>query len=629
MENTPVSGCYNHLLKMKTQNPRNHPLIRQIVSAIALGVGVILALVIIFTLAILVFFSGRILPGVSLNGEPLGGMRPTQAAQVIATTYSFPQSGHILLQDNGNTWMVTPVQLGVSLDAEASAQNAMMIGRSGSLITRVTDTFATVLFGYSASPAFRFDESAALQYLLPLATQINQPVKDAGLKIEGAEVLITQGQPGRALDLSASLASISTQIRSMQDGIVILTVVEEQPKILDLSQQGELVKEILSQPLSLVLPSGQSNSTGPWAIEPVDLAKILAFTEVEENGSTKVVIEVNRPMMIGYLQSIETEVALTSENARFIFNDDTRQLDLYQPAVFGRALDIDKTITAINTAVSSGNHSVELQLTLTQPAITNDATATELGITELVSVQTTYFRGSSADRVHNIEVAAERFKGLLIAPGQEVSMSDILGNISLDNGYAEAPIILGDQTIQGVGGGICQVSTTLFRTALYAGFPITERHAHSYRVGYYEQTSNGHSSSLAGMDATVFVPLVDFKFVNDTPNWLLMETYINTSNYSLTWKFYSTSDGRQVSITTPEITNVKPHGDPIYVENSDLAAGETKQVEYAADGASASFDRVVTRGGEVIISDHFYTKYEPWQAVFEYGPGTEGMPPSD
>jgi vancomycin resistance protein YoaR len=614
---------------MNAQTPRNQPLIKQILSAIVLGLGTILVLVLLFSFTILVFYSGRVLPGVTLNGESLGGLTADQAAQAISTTYSFPQTGHIVLQDNESNWIVTPAQLGVSLDAAASAQNALLVGRTGSLSTRVTDTLAAVFFGYSASPTFRFDEDAALNYLLPLTSQINQPVKDAGLQIEGAEVVITQGQPGRALDLAASLENISTQVRSMQDGVVMLTVVEEQPKILDLSQQGELVKEILSQPFTLALPSGQSEPTGPWTLEPVELAKILTFTEVEQDGATKIVIEVNHPMMIGYLQSIETQVALGAANARFIFNDDTHQLDLYDHAIIGRTLDIENTITAINQAIAAGKHSVDLQLQLTQPAVTDTATAAELGITELVSSQTTYFRGSSADRVHNIETAAERFKGLLIAPGQEVSMSDILGNISLDNGYAEAPIILGDETIQGVGGGICQVSTTLFRTVLYAGFPVTERHAHSYRVGYYEQTASGHSSSLAGMDATVFVPLVDFKFVNDTPYWLLMETWINTSNYSLTWKFYSTSDGRQVSITTPEISNVKTPGDTIYVENSDLAAGETHHAEYAADGATVTFDRTVTRGGEVIISEHFYTKYEPWQAVIEYGPGTEGMPPAN
>jgi vancomycin resistance protein YoaR len=611
---------------MEPKKPLKSTWPRQILSAILLGMGVIFLLTTIFTLAILGIYHNRVLPGVTLNGNPLSGMTYDEAAGVISSSYSFPQSGHIILKDGENNWTVTPVQLGVSLNADASAQNALMVGRSGSLFTRITDTFAAVFFGYSASPTFLFDENAALQYLTNLAGQIDQPLKNAGLKIESSEVITTQGQPGRALDIPASLANISSQVRKMQDGVVVLTIIEEQPEILDVSQQGEQVKEMLSQPLVLTLPSEQSNSAGPWTVDPVDLAKTLTFTQVADGGTTKIAVMVNRPVMAGYLNTIKNEVDLQPQNARFIFNDDTRQLDLYKPAVIGRALDIDKSVTAINEALLQGSHAAELQLTLTQPAVSDTSKASELGITELVEQQVTYFRGSSSERVQNIQTGAERFKGLLIAPGEEVSMSDILGDISLDNGYAEAPIILDDQTIQGVGGGICQVSTTLFRTALHAGFPINERHAHSYRVGYYEQTASGHDSGLAGMDATVFVPIVDLKFTNDTTYWLLMETYVNTSEYRLTWKFYSTSDGREVSISTPEMTDIVEPPDPLYRENPDLPTGVKKQVEYAADGATVSFDRTVSRDGEVIDNNHFVTHYEVWQAVYEYGPGTEGIP---
>ena len=142
-------------------------------------------------------------------------------------------------------------------------------------------------------------------------------------------------------------------------------------------------------------------------------------------------------------------------------------------------------------------------------------------------------------------------------------MSDALGDVSLDNGYAEALIILGDRTIQGVGGGVCQVSTTLFRTVFFGGFPVVERHPHAYRVGYYEQTSGGgHDANLAGLDATVFVPVVDFKFTNDTSNWLLMETYLNAAARRLTWKFYSTSDGRSVSWDTTGTQNTVEPPEP-------------------------------------------------------------------
>jgi vancomycin resistance protein YoaR len=177
-----------------------------------------------------------------------------------------------------------------------------------------------------------------------------------------------------------------------------------------------------------------------------------------------------------------------------------------------------------------------------------------------------------------------------------------------------------------VGGGVCQVSTTLFRTVYFAGYPILERYAHAYRVGYYEQTSGGRDQNLAGLDATVFVPLVDFKFKNDTPYWLLMETYVN-SNQSLTWKFYSTKDGRVVNHTTTGPTNTIEAPDPLYRENPELEKGKIEQVDWEAEGATVVVKRTVTRGGVVLYNDTFTTVYQPWRAIYEYGPGTEGMPP--
>jgi len=258
-----------------------------------------------------------------------------------------------------------------------------------------------------------------------------------------------------------------------------------------------------------------------------------------------------------------------------------------------------------------------------QPAVGNDATAESLGITGLVSQQSTYFRGSSSERIQNIKAASDRFKGLLVAPGQVFSMADILGDISLENGFAEALIISNGRTITGVGGGVCQVSTTLFRTAFFAGYPIVARTPHAYRVGYYEQTQYGHDPNLAGLDATVYVPLVDFKFTNDTPYWLLMETYVNVGAHRLTWKFYSTSDGRSVEWHTTGPQDVVPAPDPLFQENPDLQKGEMKQVDWAADGANVTVTRIVWRGGQVLYNDTISTHYEAWQAVCEFGPGTD------
>jgi vancomycin resistance protein YoaR len=201
-------------------------------------------------------------------------------------------------------------------------------------------------------------------------------------------------------------------------------------------------------------------------------------------------------------------------------------------------------------------------------------------------------------------------------------MADVLGDVSLDTGYSEALIIFGDRTIKGVGGGVCQVSTTLFRTAFFGGYQIDERWFHAYRVGYYEQTaSGGHDENLAGLDATVFAPQVDFRFTNDTPYWLLMETYVGAS--SLTWKFYSTSDGRTVDWDTSGLQNIIEPPDPLYEENSELSQGEIKQIDWAVDGADVSVTRRVYRDNVLIYDDIFNTHYLPWQAKYQYGPGTE------
>ena len=209
-------------------------------------------------------------------------------------------------------------------------------------------------------------------------------------------------------------------------------------------------------------------------------------------------------------------------------------------------------------------------------------------------------------------------------------MAEQLGDVNLDEGYAEAWIILGDRTIKGVGGGVCQVSTTLFRTVFNAGYPVVERHPHAYRVGYYEQRSDGsHNSKLAGLDATVYVPVVDFKFTNDSDHWLLMETYVYEGYRQLLWRFYSTSDGRTVDWSTSGLKNKKDPPDPIYEENPDLAKGEIKQVDWAVEGGTVTITRDVYRDGQKLWQDIFKTKYQPWAAVCQYGPGTKNYPPEN
>jgi len=351
---------------------------------------------------------------------------------------------------------------------------------------------------------------------------------------------------------------------------------------------------------------------------------MIAVNVVENNGKSEMQVGLDLAAMRQSLNELKTYVDRQPANARFVFNEATSRIEPIAASTTGRLLDVEASITAINEALMHGEHTVALVVGEQKPAVADTATGTELGITQLIQKQTTYFYGSSDARIQNIVAGAAPYHGLLIAPGQTFSMGSELGDVSLENGFAEALIIYGGRTIKGVGGGICQVSTTLFRTVFNAGFPVVERTPHAYRVSYYEKDAgNNIDPNLAGMDATVYFPLVDFKFTNDTPYWLLMETFVDVGARTITWKLYSTPDGRSVTWETTGPTNVVPAPAPVFEENPDLKAEQIKQVDYAAQGADVNVTRTVWLNGQIRFADQFQTHYQPWAAVCQYGPGTE------
>lgn len=571
-------------------------------------------------------YAGRIYPGVSIAGIDLGGKRQNEAAVSITEWIEYPVRGRILLRDGERSWMVSPQEMGLYLDADSTARRAIEVGRKG-LLQRLEEQFSSLFSGYELSPTLVFDQRVAYQYLSNLKSQIDQAVVEAQIFLEGTDVVVRSGQNGRSLNTDATMDALINQIGSLQDGVVDMKVDDIPAIIIDASEQADVARNILSQPLTLTLPEGQPDEKGPWVIQPIDLAAMLRFERVITETSEQYQVTLNGDSMRAFLAELAPSLLLNPENTRFIFNDESHQLEVMQPAVIGRRLDIEASVSSIQQHTISGEHSIPLEFEFTSPAITDQSSAEELGIRELVSSETTYFYGSDTARIQNIAAAAARFHGIMVSPGSTFSTSDALGDISLDNGYAEAWIIYDNQTIKGVGGGVCQVSTTLFRTAFFGGYPIVERHPHAYRVYYYEQTREGRNNPLlAGLDATVYVPVVDFKFTNDTPYWLLMETYVDPGARYITWKFYSTSDGRTVEWKTTGPENIVEEPEAVYKENPELEKGEIKQVDWGVEGADVTVTRTVERDGNVYFKDTITTHYKPWRDVYEYGPGTEDIP---
>jgi len=231
---------------------------------------------------------------------------------------------------------------------------------------------------------------------------------------------------------------------------------------------------------------------------------------------------------------------------------------------------------------------------------------------KLISEGQSGFWGSKAARVQNIRVATSRFNGVVAPAGEVFSFVGSLGPVNVANGYSESLVIYGDRTLLGPGGGVCQVSTTFFRAAFWGGFPIIERHPHSYRIAYYEPP--------LGLDAAVFSPVVDVKFLNDTDTPILILTECDEANAKLYFRFYGKPTGRQVTLEGPITSNPVPAGEPIYEQDPTLAPGERVQVETAHDGLDVTLYRVVKQGDTILSKDKFFSRYMPWPARYLVGP---------
>lgn len=256
---------------------------------------------------------------------------------------------------------------------------------------------------------------------------------------------------------------------------------------------------------------------------------------------------------------------------------------------------------------------INLKDEVIKPEITL-AEANNNGIEELIGEGFSDYTGSIPSRIHNITLAASKFNGVLIPKGKEFSFVNIIGDISSNTGYQPAYVIQNGKTVLGDGGGVCQVSTTVFRAALNSGLPITERYAHAYRVSYYE------NDSKPGLDATIFSPSVDFKFKNDTQADILIQTEINSETNVLSFKFYGKRDDRKVEISPVTLWDVAPPPEPSYEDDPTMPSGQIKQVDFPAWGGKAKFTYRVTKG-KTITEETYMSSYRPWRAVFLRGTG--------
>lgn len=309
------------------------------------------------------------------------------------------------------------------------------------------------------------------------------------------------------------------------------------------------------------------------------------------------------------------------------YDPETLLVKEFSPPLEGRSLDQDATTASIIAAVTSlesadetpdddtKTEPVPLAVATTPPQRSLEST-NQLGIKERIGFGESQYDHSIPNRVHNVALTTQRVTNVIVPPGGEYSFNKALGDVSAATGFRSAYVIRNGLTELGDGGGVCQVSTTMFRAVLDAGLQVTRRLPHSYRVSYYELDTK------PGIDATVYTGETDFRFVNDTPGHILIHAQADSRDLYMYVEIYGTSDGRSTEITDHITWNPRPAPAPQYFPDPTLPAGKLVQIDWAASGISSSFINVIKdKDGNVVREDKYTSHYRPWAAKYRQGTG--------
>lgn len=342
--------------------------------------------------------------------------------------------------------------------------------------------------------------------------------------------------------------------------------------------------------------------------------RILSFLKLRKfNFNSQ--IEYDDSSVKEFLSNASDKYDHPARNALFKF--DQNKVISFQKEEYGLEIDQTNFMTGFQNRINElksypMSFTIKLEAKIINPEITL-ASANNFGIEEEIAVGVSNYSHSIPERIHNVILAASKFNGILIPKDKVFSFNETIGDISSYTGYKPAYIIKEGKTVLGDGGGVCQVSTTLFRAALNAGLPIVERHAHAYRVGYYE------NDSKPGLDATVFSPSVDLKIKNDTDAYILIETEVDEEKNLLYFRLYGKKDNRRSEINNISLWDISPPPPPVYQDDPTLKKGVTKQIDFSASGAKASFDYKVYKDNKLTIDEKYYSVYKPWAAVYSVG----------
>lgn len=563
-------------------------------------------------------YQDRIYPGITIAGIHVSGLTQKQAYDVLSNKKEGILRGGLNFFYHENAINVPPALVAtdpnlarpiISFDISRSIASAYQHGRKNTFLKNIITQLNTFRSGKDINIHYELNKKELLSILQLNFDDIQKPPLDAKLLVrEDNTITVLPEKDGWIFNYDDAISLLKENLTKLKDEPIELTKVPTKPNIYksETSSALELAQKILATTTPTLTYEEKT-----WNIGRDNFIEWIEFhkpkTSPGEKKNIDVMLGLNHEKTIDFLKEIAKEIDIEPIEAKFQLTD--HRVTEFRASKDGRQLHMEKTYAKINKEFFYEGKNIILLEVESLPSKVTTGDINDMGIKELIGVGRSNFSGSPKNRRHNIKVGSEKLNGVLIAPGEEFSLLKTLGKVDGEHGFLPELVIKGNRTIPEYGGGLCQVSTTLFRAALNAGLPITQRKNHSYRVIYYEP---------AGIDATIYDPSPDLRFLNDTGNHILMVTRIEDND--LIYEFYGTKDGRVVEIPErAKIFNITSPGPTKYIETDELKPGEKKRVERAINGAETEFEYKVTYTDGTQKKETFYSRYVAWPEVWLVG----------
>jgi len=546
-------------------------------------------------------YKDKVLPKVKVSGVDLSNLNEREAENYLRQLFSMkPNQTKVFFE--GKTILKVD-KIGLDYDFAWGTKLAMNVGRGGNPLTEVTERIKMFWSPVEVKMPIKYSEDDFEGMITRVVEDVNQEGEASALSIsldkKTPVIVFKQGKNGKIVDEERLRNDIAAALARAGEQKVVVEVKTKTNEVSDSEAKTALAvaNYWLDKKLRLYFRDYNLN---------LSINEILPLIHLgDKGGDSDYGVIVSR-----LVEGVESK----PKDAIFQFEDG--KVKAFEPEKDGVEIRKDELLSKLRETIEFAvKTDLEIPVTITKPKVTVEE-INDLGIKELIAVGTSLFHNSIPNRIHNLTLASNKLNGVVVAPGETFSMNAALGEVSRATGYKEAYVISAGRTVLGDGGGVCQTSTTMFRTALNAGLPIVERKSHAYRVHYYEDDLG------PGYDSTIFGPTVDLKFINDTPAHILIQTKVDPKNFSLRYEFYGTKDDRVVNLSKARFLSQSPALGTTYQDDPTLPMGTLRQVDWSAPGAKVSFDYKVTRGGETLQDKTFVSTYQPWAAVYLRGTGT-------